>query len=305
MAGGIDWFRWHHGSVTDPKFGLIAKKAGVRVGDVIAVWAMVLESASGNEDRGVMGQVDAEAIEFLLGMEDGMTYKILDAMTQRGLIGVGGRVESWEKRQPKRERDTDNSADRTRAYRERQKQQGDAEQSHVTPHDASEHQKNARGEKSREEEKREEESLSGKTVGAAGAAATKPEAKATRIAADWQLPKAWGEWALAEYPHWTPDVVRLEGQKFADHWRAQPGKDGRKTDWPATWRNWCRNDICQKSHPVQGAAKPSKRNPMTDEDRAAWIAAEGEKAERLLFGGGPSNGDVIDLEPIGVSHAAI
>ncbi len=25
MAGGIDWFRWHHGSVTDPKFQLIAK----------------------------------------------------------------------------------------------------------------------------------------------------------------------------------------------------------------------------------------------------------------------------------------
>ena len=24
MAGCIDWFRWHHGSVTDPKFKLIA-----------------------------------------------------------------------------------------------------------------------------------------------------------------------------------------------------------------------------------------------------------------------------------------
>lgn len=40
MAGGIDWFRWHHGSVTDPKFKLIAKKkAGARVGDVIAVFS--------------------------------------------------------------------------------------------------------------------------------------------------------------------------------------------------------------------------------------------------------------------------
>ncbi len=48
MAGGIDWFRWHHGSVTDPKFQLIAKKAGGRVGDVIAVWAALLENGSAN-----------------------------------------------------------------------------------------------------------------------------------------------------------------------------------------------------------------------------------------------------------------
>ena len=27
MAGGIDWFRWHHGSVTDPKFQLVARKS--------------------------------------------------------------------------------------------------------------------------------------------------------------------------------------------------------------------------------------------------------------------------------------
>ena len=34
MAGGIDWLRWHHGSTTDPKFALVAKRAGVRTGDV-------------------------------------------------------------------------------------------------------------------------------------------------------------------------------------------------------------------------------------------------------------------------------
>jgi hypothetical protein len=157
----------------------------------------------------------------------------------------------------------------------------------------------------KEIEKREEkeESLSGKTVGAADAA-TPPVQKATRLADGWQLPKAWGEWALAEYPHWTADVVRLEAQKFADHWRAQPGKDGRKADWPATWRNWCRNDICQRAHPLNGAARPSKRNPMTDEERAAWTAAEGKKAEQLLFGAAPVT-DVIDITPVGISHETV
>jgi uncharacterized protein YdaU (DUF1376 family) len=32
-----------------------------------------------------------------------------------------------------------------------------------------------------------------------------------------------------------------EAAKFCDYWRAQPGVKGRKSDWPATWRNWCRN----------------------------------------------------------------
>lgn len=34
---------------------------------------------------------------------------------------------------------------------------------------------------------------------------------------------------------------QLESAKFRDYWIAQPGQKGVKTDWPATWRNWCRN----------------------------------------------------------------
>lgn len=32
-----------------------------------------------------------------------------------------------------------------------------------------------------------------------------------------------------------------EFDKFKDYWFAQPGQKGVKLDWPATWRNWCRN----------------------------------------------------------------
>ena len=143
MAGGIDWFRWHHGSVTDPKFGLIAKKAGVRLGDVLAIWAFLLESASSNEPRGTIGQVDAEALEFLLGIEEGAVLRILDAMTERGLLLAGGVVAAWEKRQPKRERDDDKSTDRVRAFRERQRQEH--------PCNAEKRQETPREEESREE----------------------------------------------------------------------------------------------------------------------------------------------------------
>ena len=80
-------------------------------------------------------------------------------------------------------------------------------------------------------------------------AAKPPKAKTvrgTRIPDDWKLPKAWGEWTLAEFPSWTPDDVRMEAEKFADHWRAKAGKDACKTDWQATWRNWCRSDLAQR-----------------------------------------------------------
>jgi hypothetical protein len=115
MAGGIDWFRWHHGSVTDPKFQLVAKKAGVRLGDVILVWAFVLEKASENEQRGTIGPIDFETLDFMLGADDGTAGRILDAMTGRGLIG-DGRIAAWDKRQPKRE--DDSATDRKRKQRE-------------------------------------------------------------------------------------------------------------------------------------------------------------------------------------------
>lgn len=157
MAGGIDWFRWHHGSVADPKFGLVAKRANARLGDVIALWAFVLESASECEERGAVGQLDMEAIDFMLGMDDGTAARILGAMTARGLLGAGGRIASWEKRQPKREREDDTAAERKRRQRERDAAASghgtpsEANGSNVTPRHATSHQKTPRGEESREE----------------------------------------------------------------------------------------------------------------------------------------------------------
>ncbi|MBB6458815.1 hypothetical protein [Acetobacter lovaniensis] len=30
--------------------------------------------------------------------------------------------------------------------------------------------------------------------------------------------------------------------QFADFWHAKAGAGGRKVDWPATWRSWCRRE---------------------------------------------------------------
>jgi len=153
MANGIDWFRWHHGSVNDPKFGLVAKNAGARLGDVIAVWALVLEQASANTERGLVGAVDCEAMDFLLNAEEGTTARILEAMQTRTLL-EGDRVTRWETRQPKRERLDNTAADRKRAQRERDSMQ-DGANAAVTPSHAMSHQFTPREEKSREEERKD------------------------------------------------------------------------------------------------------------------------------------------------------
>lgn len=149
MASGIDWFRWHHGSVTDPKFQLVAKKSGASVAEVIAVWAFMLEESSMAEERGNHGMLDFDSIDCALGLDDGKAHAIYSNMEVRGLI-EDGRVLSWEKRQPKRERTDDNSSVRVKAFREKQR--------HVTPNaddetpcNANENQETPREEKSREE----------------------------------------------------------------------------------------------------------------------------------------------------------
>jgi hypothetical protein len=119
MAGGIDWFRWHHGSVTDPKFQLVARKSGASLPDVLAVWSYVLEQASANQARGCYGEIDCEAVDCLFNFPatEGRTADVLNAMVARGLL-ADGFVANWEKRQPKREDAT--CAERKRRQRERE-----------------------------------------------------------------------------------------------------------------------------------------------------------------------------------------
>lgn len=72
--------------------------------------------------------------------------------------------------------------------------------------------------------------------------------KATRLPADWVLIKAWGDWAIAEFPHLTPMKVREIAADFKDHWISKAGRDARKVDWLATWRRWVREDV-RRSRP--------------------------------------------------------
>jgi len=167
----MDWFRWHHGTVTDRKWPRIASRAGTTVANVIAVWAAILESASQAESRGYafLSDDDAEDLDASLGMPTDTTRKVIAELCARGMIDDENRLAAWDKRQPKRERE-DNSAERVRKFRERQAALSNAAQAssdpssaefgNVTPRNASVTEETPRGEEIREEEKKEKQSLS-------------------------------------------------------------------------------------------------------------------------------------------------
>ncbi len=118
------WVRLWHDMPTDPKWRVIARKSGQRVGDVIAVFTFLLVSASANADeRGRTQGVVCEDIAAALDLDDADVSAILGAM-QGKVIDADGRLTGWEKRQPKRE---DNSAERAAAWRaERKRTQANA-----------------------------------------------------------------------------------------------------------------------------------------------------------------------------------
>ncbi len=60
---------------------------------------------------------------------------------------------------------------------------------------------------------------------------------------------------LAEGEAWR------EFEKFKDYWRAQPGQRGVKLDWPATWRNWCRNARGNRPSQPRAASPPLPHKP--------------------------------------------
>lgn len=147
MAGGIDWFRWHHGTVNDQKFPLVARKACASVAEVIAVWACLLERASQATARGSLGDPDFEAMDCALGIADGKASAIFAALQSRALIDVEHHLTAWATRQPKKE--DEGAAGRKRAQREREAaEKSESERDAKQCHDAS---RDVTTEKKREE----------------------------------------------------------------------------------------------------------------------------------------------------------
>jgi len=101
--------------------------------------------------------------------------------------------------------------------------------------------------------------------GKASRAEARDKAKGSRIREDWQ-PTA-------------DDVAFAEGlglnatataDRFRDFWIGVAGERGRKVQWSATWRNWCRKDAERASSPPPAGSRP---RPLSRQDQANAAAA--------------------------------
>lgn len=86
-------------------------------------------------------------------------------------------------------------------------------------------------------------------------------ARGARLPSDWILPGEW--WSWAAQTGLTGEEIGDEAEKFKDYWIAKAGKDAAKTDWQATWRNWCRRVLADNRR--RGPPKNPGRSALMDE----------------------------------------
>jgi hypothetical protein len=149
----VDWFRSWHGAPVDPKWRTIAKRAKVPTMLVVSIAWALMDRASMADDRGSIVGIDCETLADFLDADADDVTRVVDSMRDKGVL-VEDRFASWEKRQPKRERENDDSAARVEAHRLRNKikELEDALRSasnHVTPCNADETHVTPREEESR------------------------------------------------------------------------------------------------------------------------------------------------------------
>lgn len=122
----MEWFRWYHGTTEDTKFRLVARNAVTPLRNVIAVWAMVLESASQGSGEGKL-KFGSDYIAVNLDFSDDEIARIWTALERGGLIrtDMGDTyVTNWGKRQYLTDRRDATNAERQRRWREKQKGNG-------------------------------------------------------------------------------------------------------------------------------------------------------------------------------------
>ena len=74
--------------------------------------------------------------------------------------------------------------------------------------------------------------------------------RGSRLPADWNPSDVDFQFCKTERPDLDPTKT---ADRFRDYWISQPGAKGIKLNWPATWRNWVRNES-------RSASQPPKKN---------------------------------------------
>lgn len=129
------WLRLWHDMPTDPKFRVVARRAGRPLCEVLAVFVLMLTNASSNASaRGKLQHWSDEDAAAALDMDADHVTAIREAMAGKTLDGE--ELTGWSKRQPQRE-------DWTAPKRQKQWRERNATSRNVTPEKRKKTQRNA------------------------------------------------------------------------------------------------------------------------------------------------------------------
>lgn len=124
---------------------------------------------------------------------------------------------------------------------------------------------------------------------AEGSPPAKRDAKGERLPEGWRPEDDLRQWTISSIRDASSGVsAGHELERFRDYWRAQPGAKGRKTDWPATWRNWIRRAIEQEGKgngPHRGGSAQGRADTAGEEDPVTAGIRESLARRHVLAGG--------------------
>lgn len=185
-----------------------------------------------------------------------MVPAALEMMASLGMVVIDGdviRLPNFTARQF----ESDDVTARTRAHRERSKEQGRNVPTNVR-----------RNTPETETETETEQKGSG------------PRKRGTRLPDEW-VPDQRVRIEMAEqFPHVN---LRLAHDKFVDYWRSQPGAKGVKLDWNGTWRNWIRREAERTPTRTNGHGRQQDTDDFFDRALARAQQADAQD-ERLALG---------------------
>ncbi|MFH1159224.1 MAG: hypothetical protein V1721_10165 [Pseudomonadota bacterium] len=116
----MNWYKMYHGAPLDAKLAVIAKRAGLRRGEMLALWVTLLDHASQSTPRGSVRDIDLEEIAVALEFDPASLESAMKALHDKKRISPDGFLTGWDKGQAL-------STPRTRAFRARRKEKDDCE----------------------------------------------------------------------------------------------------------------------------------------------------------------------------------
>lgn len=222
------WCRLHSEMLNDPKVQTLPDAS-------FKAWVNSMMLATSRGKGGELGTLHDVSFAFRETQEG--VSSAFHPLIERGLIVTDGEtfhIAKWDKRQYK----SDTSTDRVRRHRNAKRNVTE------TPPDTD-----------------TDTDIKKEPIGSQKRSAPKAS---TSLPDNWTPSKKDIDFAVSK--GFTESEIADQADRFRDYWIAKRGtKDGRRSDWSATWRNWIRNAIDRRQSKAGGhlAGRPQAQGRRT------------------------------------------